>query len=120
MGVADRALTDCGTPGLSADGRLHFAYTAALQSAGAALAAAGFRATRQGHHFRTIQSLAHTVQVSREVVDQLDDFRKKRNISAYERAGATSDQEADELSTLAEGLRKDVEQWLRREHPELL
>ncbi|MFH0965884.1 MAG: hypothetical protein V2A58_17945 [Planctomycetota bacterium] len=118
--MADRALTDCGTPGLSADGRLHFAYAAALQCACTALAAEGFRPTREAHHYRAIQSLAHTLGADLKVVEALDGFRKKRNVGEYERVGAASDREADELTALADRLRKDIEEWLRRKHPEFL
>jgi hypothetical protein len=55
LGVADRDLGDCRTAGLSADWRFNIAYNAALQAATAALAAAGFRASRQSHHYRVIQ-----------------------------------------------------------------
>jgi hypothetical protein len=45
---------------ISEDWKLNIAYNAALQAATAALAAAGYRAAREQHHYRTIQSLALT------------------------------------------------------------
>jgi hypothetical protein len=48
-------------PHLSPDWRLNIAYNAALQAATAALAAAGYRASREAHHCRAIQSLAFTI-----------------------------------------------------------
>jgi hypothetical protein len=54
------------------------------------------------------------------LITQLDKFRKKRNISDYERAGAVSEQEAKEMFALAENLRNEVEKWLRSNYPELL
>jgi hypothetical protein len=65
-------------------------------------------------------SRAHTLKTEPTVVGQLDAFRKKRNISDYQRAGGTSQQEAGEIVRLAERLRSDLEAWLRNEHPELL
>ena len=53
--VADRDLTDCQVSGLSSEWRLNIAYNAALQSATAALAASGYRAAREAHHYRVIQ-----------------------------------------------------------------
>jgi hypothetical protein len=47
-------------------------------------------------------------------------FRKKRNISDYERSGAVSSQEADEMFVLAKMLRKSVGDWLERSYPKLL
>lgn len=120
LAVVDRDLADCRTPALSSDWRLNIAYNAALQSATAALAAAGYRATREAHHFRVIQSLAHTVRAAPEFVTRFDFFRKKRNIGGYERVGAISDREADEMIEFAIELRKQVVGWLRANHSDLL
>jgi len=46
--LAERDLRECQAAGLSPDWRLAIAYNAALQSATAALAAAGYRAARDG------------------------------------------------------------------------
>ncbi len=120
LGLADRDLRDCAAKGLSDDWRLAIAYNAALQCATAALAASGYRAARDSHHFRIIQSLSLTLGVNSKVVDQLDAFRKKRNVSDYEQAGTISSAEADEITVLARDLRKQVEEWLRQKHPGLL
>ena len=119
LGVADRDLGDCRAPGLSPDWRLAIAYNAALQLATAALAAAGYRAEREAHHYWVIQSLAHTLGADAKTVDALDGFRKKRNIGGYERAGAISDKEAEEAIALARRLRGEVHAWLRANHPRL-
>jgi len=118
--VAKRDLEDCRTPGLSADWQLGIAYNAALQAATAALAASGYRASREGQHYRVIQSLPFTIGVHADFVMQLDQFRKKRNISDYERAGAVSDLEAKEMIDLAHKLNQKVRDWLKLNHPQLL
>ncbi len=120
LGIADRAITDAEVKGISPDARLSIAHNAALQLAIAALAATGYRAAREAHHYRAIQSLAFTIGVSTDLVDQLDSFRKKRNISDYERAGAISEQEAKEMLSLAKSLREMVTAWLKKNHPELV
>jgi len=120
LGLADRDLADAETTGLSADWRLNIAYNAALQAITAALAAAGYRAARDAHHFRVIQSLQFTLTANSTLVAQLDQFRKKRNIGGYERAGAVSDQEAKEMFELARRIRADVADWLQANHPQLL
>jgi hypothetical protein len=120
LGVADRDLHDCAVKGLSDDWRLAIAYNAALQCAVATLAASGYRAARDAHHFRVIQTLAFTIGADSKTVTQLDAFRKKRNIGDYERAGMISRQEAAEMETLAKDLRKNLESWLRQKHPQLL
>ena len=120
LGVADRDMRDCAAKGLSDDWRLAIAYNAALQCATAALAASGYRASRESHHFRILQSLSLTIGLDNKLVGQLDAFRKKRNVSDYERAGMVSEAEADEIVCIARALRKQVEEWLRRNHPALV
>lgn len=120
LAAISRDLRDCKASGLSPDWQLNIAYNAALQAAAAALAAAGYRAARDSHHFHVIQSLAHTIGAAPSLVAQFDAFRKKRNIGTYERAGMVSDQEAKEMYGLAARLRSDVRGWLEANHPELL
>ena len=118
--IADRDLRECQTAGLSPDWRLAMAYNSALGSATAALSAAGYRATRDGHHYRIIQSLGYTIGAGADLIAKLDAFRKKRNISDYERSGYVSAQEAEEMFVLAGMLRKRVGVWLEESHPKLL
>ena len=120
LGVADRDLKDCAAKALSDDWRLAIAYNAALQCATAALAASGYRASRDAHHFRIIQSLSLTLKSDVKLVGQLDAFRKKRNISDYERAGSISTAEAQEMTSLARELRQQLIDWLRQNHPRLV
>jgi len=120
LGVVARDLADCRTRGLSADWKLNIAYNAALQAATAALAAAGYRAARDAHHYRVIQSLSLTIGPKSSWIDQLEMFRKKRNIGGYERAGAVSNQEATEMIQLANQLAESVKDWLGHTHPKLM
>jgi hypothetical protein len=120
LAVADRDMADSQAEGLSTDWRLNIAYNAALQLATAALAAADFRAGRDAHHYRVIQSLAHTIGADTALVAQFDAFRKKRNTAGYERVGMISDKESQEMVALAKRLRKDVAEWLKKHHPQLL
>lgn len=120
LGIADRDIADAQAEGISTDTRLSIAYNAALQLAVATLAAAGYRAGREAHHYRVIQSLAFTIGASTDLVDQMDSFRKKRNISDYERAGAVSEQETREMLRLAKTLRETVTTWLKANHSELI
>jgi hypothetical protein len=114
LAIADRDLRACKTPGLIPDWRFNIAYNAALQLATAALAAAGFQAERTNHHYRVIHSLEFTLGKDAATIRKLDVFRKKRNITDYERADTISDREADEMRKLAEALRADVAAWLRK------
>ena len=121
LGVVDRDLSDCRTPGLSSDWRLAIAYNGALQAAKAALAAAGYRVAggEKGHHYRLVESLRYTADLPAGDIDLLQQMRKKRNLSDYELAGAVSDSEADEMAGLARRVLDTVVRWLEAEHPDL-
>jgi hypothetical protein len=99
---------------------MNIAYNAALQAATVALAAAGYRAARDAHHYRVIQSLRDTIGVDAGVVATFDAFRKKRNITGYERIGLVSDADAGAMRALAVRLRDEVVAWLTTHHARLL
>jgi hypothetical protein len=120
LAVMERDLRDCEVEGLSPDWKLGIAYNAALQAATAALAVSGYRASREAHHFRVIQSLAFTLGSPPSLIARLDLFRKKRNLGGYERAGVSSVREALEMIELARELAAEVRRWIETEHPELL
>ena len=67
-----------------------------------------------------IQSLEFTLGCNSKLIARVDAFRKKRNISDYERAGSVSDREVEEISTLATELHSQLLDWLRNSHPELI
>jgi hypothetical protein len=119
LAVADRGLHDATVHGVSVDSRHSFAYNAALQLAHAALAANGYRAVRDGHHERTINSLPFTVGLDARSVRRLDAARKRRSRAEYDAAGLISEGETAEVLALARALRRRVEEWLRAEHPDL-
>lgn len=50
---------------------------------------------------------------------KFDVFRKKRNVSDYERAGTISDAEARDIIALAQRLRKDLLVWIAKNSPAL-
>jgi len=120
LAVVDRDLKDSAAEAISADWRLNIAYNAALQAATAALAAAGYRAPREQHHYRVIHSLAGTIGAAPALIVVFESFRKKRNIADYERAGVASVVEAREMRVFALKLRDSVVSGLRRHHPQLL
>ncbi len=86
-----------------------------------ALAACGYRAAREAHHFRVIESLALTLGSQFQTSsDRLNEFRKKRNISTYARPGVTSEKEVAEMMNLARNLRTQLKTWLKANNPTLL
>jgi hypothetical protein len=118
--LADRDLKNSQVMELDADWRLNIAYNAALQAATAALSASGYRASREAHHYRVIQSLAFTIGAQERLVRDLDAFRKKRNLTSYELGGGVSAREAEEMLKLAAELRQEVEKWIKSKHAQLL
>ncbi len=118
--MVERDLADSAAENVSADWRMNIAYNAGLQAATAALAAAGYRATWDSHHYRVIQSLKETVGLDKSVIATFDAFRKKRNITGYERAGIVSDADAETMRALALKLRDEVTTWIKRHHPALV
>ena len=119
FGIIDRDLKDCQVPGLSADARLERAYNAALQCATVALFASGYRASSRDNHYKVIESLELTLQ-DKEIKERLDKFRAKRNKLNYERAGAVSDGEVEEMVSLARALKPRLLAWLEKQHPKLV
>jgi len=121
LAMADRDIEQAGIEGLGLDWKFNIAYNAALTCAAAALAAAGYRVSHESHHYRLIQSLTLTLgRDYAQTVTQLDGARKKRNLSVYERAGIVSEKEANALLETVRQLRRDVEDWLQANHPNLL
>lgn len=117
--IADRDIRESQTPQLGPEWRFDIAYNSALQSATAALAAAGFQAERQNKHLRTIESLEFTIGLDKKQVGFLDSCRRKRHAAVYEQIGAVSDREAEEMIEFAKGLRREVEDWIRLKRPKL-
>jgi len=103
---------------LSADVQLFLAYDAIRISATAALRAAGYRVVRGGsEHYRTIEALEFSIDPQKKLIPQLDTLRRKRNLASYDDYGLISQGEANHCGTMAERVREQVEDWIRKEHP---
>jgi hypothetical protein len=118
--IFERDMADAHVDGISVDRKFTTAYNAALTLSLAALAASGYRPAGEGHHYWAIQSLAFTLQLDDETIEKFNKFRRKRNITDYERSGSVSEKEVSEMLELARSLRVTLEEWLKKNHPELL
>ena len=99
---------------ISAGWRFAIAYNAALRLCSAALQAAGYRATRDQKHYRTIAALPLILGSEvRELADFLDQCRAKRHDVTYEALSAVSDREAADLVKAVAELEHEVRTWLR-------
>ena len=116
-----REFAEIESTGLSLDSIFRFAYNAARQCAKLALRASGYRVQgKNGAHFWVLQSLRLTMGTDVETIENLEKFRRKRNIVEYEAAEVISQTEADEMLAMAKLLFKTLISWLKENHPELL
>ena len=104
---------------LSSDVQLGLAYDAIRACATAALRAAGYRVVRGGsEHYRTIEALEFSIDPERKLIPSLDALRRKRNVGAYDDYGLVSQGEVDHCGKLASRIRRQVEEWIRKNHVE--
>ena len=59
------------------------------------------------------------MKLDAKTIAQLDAFRRKRNITDYERVGMVSEKEIGTMLALAKKLRTMIVDWLKKNHPEL-
>ena len=103
---------------LSPAWRFAIAYNAALRLATAALQAAGYRASREQKHYRTIAALPLVLGAdAQELSDFLDQCRAKRHDVTYEALSAVSAGEARELIEAVADLEQRVRAWLPSRRP---
>jgi hypothetical protein len=102
---------------LSADVQLFLAYDAIRVSATAALRATGYLVVRGGsEHYRTIEALEFSIDPQKKLIPLLDKLRRKRNLGSYDDYGLVSQAEADHCGKVAVRVRKEVEDWIRKNH----
>jgi len=117
--IVERDLRDCLNEHVSEDWRFAIAYNAARMCCTIALYCHGYKVARgQSEHYRIIQSLIHTLgKEYKEMRDYLDSCRSKRNISDYDRAGAISQQEVNELIEATNELYAALRLWVTSNYP---
>lgn len=108
-------------PNISDETRFDIAYKAVMQSALAAMLAAGYRpsTTEPGHHQTMIQTLPLTLGVSNEVWVVLDALRRQRNANDYTGQPITSQAVAECLAQ-ARALERVLIDHLRTRHAHFL
>ena len=122
LGLVERDLKDAARQEISTDWRFNIAYNAGLQLATLVLLAAGYRTgTGESKHYRVIQALPLVMGSNYNVVrDYLDNCRRKRNVSEYDATGTISEKEMNDLLALVLNFKNQVEEWLRKNHPDLI
>jgi hypothetical protein len=123
LAVADRDLADANVAQVSLDRRFAAAYGAALQLATIVLRASGYRTSSGsgGHHWRTIALLPELMGPGQtERAAYLDSCRRARNTADYDRVQVISKGELVELLEDTLPFRRDVLEWLGKEHREFV
>ena len=93
------------------------AYDAIRICATAALRAAGYRVVRgASEHYRTIEALEFSIDPHKKLIPILGKLRRKRNVGSYDDYGLVSQGEADHCGKMALRVRKEVEDWIRKNH----
>ncbi len=120
LAIVSRDLADADGD-ISADWRFGIAYNAAFKLCTILLHASGYRPEKNLQHYRTIAALPLVLGDRwKDEADYLDTCRRKRNIAEYDRAGVVTEQDASELAAFCLDLRREVEDWLRKNHADLL
>ena len=120
LAIVERDLADAAGE-ISADWRFGIAYNAALKLCTILLHASGYRPEKNLAHYRTLAALPLILGPARQAdADYLDTCRTKRNTVEYDRAGAATGEDAEELAAFARELKDDVLDWLRKNHSHLV
>jgi uncharacterized protein (UPF0332 family) len=119
--AAKNSLKDAEIVNLSNEGRFDLAYKAIMQLSNTALQANGYRTltSKPGHHQIVIQSLPQTIGLENSVMILLDQMRKQRHVIDYS-GDLVSANLANEAVRQANLLMNQVDNWLKKNKPELL
>ena len=105
LAIVARDRKDAVVDELSDDARLGLLYNAGLKLADAALRLAGYRAARDGHHYRAIAALPLTLGVGfTEDAEVLERVRVLRNKADYESVGFATAADIREMTAVVERL----------------
>ena len=123
--LADRRMADCKLmpgAGISPDTFYANAYESTLPCAKAVLAASGYRIGKEaerGHHL-LFQALTFTIDKRDRYVTKLQAARLQRQQITYEAVADFTPEEADEFFQIVLKMRGEVEEWIKKNHPQLL
>lgn len=118
---ASTRLKDATSEAISMESRFDLAYEAILQLAICALRAHGYRPdSRGGHHVMALQSLTKTIEYPGQRIRLLDEFRRQRAIGLYDGSFDPTRAEISALLQTAEDLKNHLNEWLRKNKPELI
>jgi uncharacterized protein (UPF0332 family) len=115
-----RKLTDSDTYGVSNESRLSFAYTVILLCATIALRLTGYRVkSKQDYHYRTIETLRHTLKCKKADVDYYQILREKRHQDIYGDEFMVSDNEVNQALKESKRIFQTVKDLVNQKYPGL-
>ena len=120
VSITERDLKDA-SGSISPDWQFGIAYNAALKLCTILLRAEGYRPAHGLQHYRTIMAMPLILGKSRkENAEYLDSCRNKRNTVEYDYVGGASEHDAEELLKFTKEFKREVLEWLKKKHPDLL
>lgn len=100
--------------------RMDAAYDVLLYCALALFASRGFRITSSpGHHVVALEGMAHLLNLSQSVFDEMDAVREWRN-RKYSAAFFVNDQDVKDAIDCARQSLSRTESWFQHNHPDIL
>ena len=109
LAIVARDRKDAVIDELSDDARLGLLYNAGLKLADAALRLAGYRAARDGHHYRVIAALPLSLGAGfTEDAEILERVRVLRNKADYESAGFATEADIREMTAVVDRLARAI------------
>ncbi len=121
LDIVERDCNDARQKGVSADWRFGIAYNAALKLCTILIYAEGYRPEKSLAHYRTLQAFPLILGAGKEDdAGYLDACRTKRNTVEYDYVGGATNADADELIEFVSDLKKEVINWMKKNHQKLL
>jgi hypothetical protein len=125
LNLADTRIKDCKLmlgAGISTNTFYANVYESTLPCAKAVLAASGYRIGKdaEGGHHLLFQALTFTIDKGDRYVTKLQAARKQRQQITYESVADFTPDKANEFFEIVLKMRKEVEDWIKNNHPHLL
>jgi uncharacterized protein (UPF0332 family) len=121
LSEAERKLADSKLTNVSNSSRLGLAYTVIFLCATLALRLNGYRVkSKHEFHYKTIETLRHTLLCSKKEVDYFQILREKRHHDVYGKVLIVSASELEQAISEAEKVFQKVIQLLSDDYPGLI
>lgn len=118
---AETRLIDSKAENISSGARFEQAYIVVLTCATIALRALNYRIKKKReHHYITIETLRHTLQLDRKTVDFFQSLRELRHRDCYAPYFILMERDLTGAIEDAGSLLDKTKEWLKKNHPQLI